>query len=211
MKNFQILLSLNYELFFNIEYEVFWHVFTFNFILAILWIFFSIVYILKLDYRYNNFFSFLGFNRILQNLIPIIGHIGYLPLVSMLMSIYLCLDGIGYDLQSSFMVQDCTTFCYKGKHLNFVIFTTIILFSFIIISTLARLHWEKTSAFLNFRTSQIYLSALSLAQIVLIILNKTLKRYDQIYHGITCSIVVLLVLIFTLISKPYNYQRALVS
>lgn len=128
LKNFQVLLALNYELYFNVKFELFWYIFTLNFTLVTLWILLSLIYIMNLDYRYYRFFSSLGFNRILKTIIPIIGHIGYLPLISILMSIYLCIDGIGDDLQDSFMMQDCTSFCYKGKHLYFVVFTAILLF-----------------------------------------------------------------------------------
>ncbi|OMJ84245.1 hypothetical protein SteCoe_14666 [Stentor coeruleus] len=211
LNNFQVLLALNYDLYFNVKFSLFWYIFTFNFILVTLWILFSLIYILNLDYRYPRFFSSFGFNRILKTIIPIIGHIGYLPLISMLMSIYLCIDGISDKLQDSFMMQDCTSFCYKGKHLYFVIFTTILLCVFIVISTLSRSYWEKSSTLLNLRTSPIYLSALSLLQILLVILNKSLKTYDQMYHGITCSIIIFLFLIATIVYKPYNYERAFIS
>jgi hypothetical protein len=211
LKNFQALLAFDYDLYFKVNFEFFWRIFILNTTIVLIWILFSLIYLLKIDYRFSNFFSSLGFNRILRNCIPITGNIGFMPLISMLMNIYLCINGISDDLYDSYLYQDCTTMCYKGKHVFYIILTTIILSIFIIISSLTRPYWERTSQFLNLRTSYLYSSILSFAQVLLIVFNKALKTNDQIAHGIACLIILVMLFIVTIILKPYNYQRAFLS
>ena len=64
--------------------------------------------------------------KILSNLLlPILGHIGFMPIFSMLMNIFLCYNAIGNNLTDSYLDQDCTTFCYTSKHKLYAVLSGI--------------------------------------------------------------------------------------
>lgn len=44
-------------------------------------------------------------------IIPILGHIGFLPIMSTLFNIFLCDKSIGDEFTDSFMNKDCYEFC----------------------------------------------------------------------------------------------------
>jgi hypothetical protein len=129
----------------------------------------------------------------------------------MLMNIYICTEGISDNLTDSFLHQDCSTFCYTGVHLKYVIASTIVIFVYLPIAIFCRPLWEIKQTFLNVKTKPIYLSILSIFQVVFVILNKTLKIYDQTIHGIVLILLLILLLVITIIMNPYNYRRATIS
>ena len=146
-------------------------------------------------------------NLITQIAIPFIGHFGFMPILSMLMNVFLCEKGIGNNLTDSFLNQDCTSFCYKGNHLTNAILTGLCLLIYLPTAIYFRPYWEVSHEFLHFRTKSYYLSVLSMAQVIVVILSKTLKPYDQNIHGSVLCVIILLFIWFTIYSKPYNDKR----
>ena len=91
---------------------------------AFFWIVLCGVVISNLQKRYENKF-FCGMIKFLSELcLPVLGHFCFISIFSMLMDIFICDNGIGSGLTSSYLNQDCTTFCYMGKHKNYVILAT---------------------------------------------------------------------------------------
>ncbi|OMJ70463.1 hypothetical protein SteCoe_31559 [Stentor coeruleus] len=211
IKNFQVFFSLDFNLYFYIEFERFWHLFYSVFGFTIYWIFGCILLMLRLDVSLERFSITRELMDIYKIIIPSFGHLGFLPIVSMLMNIFVCIEGISDEITDSFLKQDCTVMCYNHNHKAIASITSIILLVFIPLTVYNRPLWEQTKISLHIQTKSKYLILLSLCQISFAILNKTLKFYDQLYHGIACSLITFGLLIFTILYRPYNYTRATIS
>ena len=160
------------------------------------------------EIRYQKLF-FCGLIESLKELIlPIIGHIGFTPIISMLMNIYLCDYSISSDLNDSYLNKDCTMFCYTETHIIIFVLATLCIAFYLPSAIYCRPMWEITQQSLNLSTSPLYLAFLSIFQVITVILNKTLKSYDQSIHGFTLTGLLLIFLVLTVYLKPYNYQRA---
>ena len=147
---------------------------------------------------------------IIQIFFLVLTHLWLLPIFSMLMNIFLCDYTVGNSLTDSFLNQDCRNFCYSGKHLYFAIITGLCLIIYLPASIYLRPYWELSHDFLHLSTKSYYLSVLSVVQVIIVILNKTLKPYDQGIHGCVVCLIILSLICFTIYSKPYNYKRAYV-
>ena len=145
-----------------------------------------------------------------QIFFPFFVHFGLLPIFSMLMNVFLCEKGIGNSLTDSFLNQDCTSFCYKGNHLTNAILTGLCLLIYLPTAIYFRPYWEISHDFLHLSTKSYYLSVLSVFQVIIVILGKTLKPYNQGIHGCIVCLIILSLICFTIYSKPYNYKRAYV-
>ena len=208
LENFQILISLNIDLYFEITFQRFWIFFYAVLLFALAWTISTSVMIFGFEIRYKRFFFCYLIEFLKELILPILGHIGFMPIFSMLMNIYLCDYSIGNDLTDSYLNQDCTTFCYTGIHIIIVVLATLCIAFYLPSAIHCRPLWEKTQQSLNLCTSPLYLAFLSIFQVITVILNKTLKRYDQSSHGFTLSGLLLMFFVLTVYMKPYNYQRA---
>ena len=65
-------------------------------------------------------------------MLPVLGHIGFQPLISMSLNIFLCREGISDTLKDSYTEFDCKTFCYKDKHKDFGIISFVSIICFLI-------------------------------------------------------------------------------
>ena len=210
LKNFQILISLHFDLYFELTFEKFWILYYAVLVFSFVWILLSLVMVFGLEIRYKNVFFCEVVKFLTELILPILGHIGFMPIFSMLMNIYLCDEGISSSLTDSYLNQDCTTFCYKGTHKVKVVLATICIAFYLPSAIYCRPKWENTQHSLNLGTSPLYLAFLSIFQVVAVILNKTVKIYDQSIHGYVLTGLILMFLALTVYMKPYNYQRATV-
>ena len=207
VQNFQLLVSLDFTLYFKLQFTIFWNFFYGVMLFAVVWIILCAVVILKCQVIFENNF-FCGKIRFLTELIlPILGHIGFLPVFSMMMNIFSCNDAIGSSLTDTFLDSDCTVFCYTGMHRLYAILTAICIVLYISLAIYCRHIWESTQFSLNLGTRPLYLSFLSIFQVVIVILNKSLKIFDQSVHGYTVSAIIIGFIAVTVVMKPYNYMR----
>ncbi|OMJ70013.1 hypothetical protein SteCoe_32123 [Stentor coeruleus] len=207
VNNFQIMISLDFNLYFNLKNEIFWHFFYSVLVLSYIWIFLCIFIMLKIDLRYSSNYIINKISFACDIFLPLFGHLGFIPMVSMLFNIYGCNQGIGDDLTESFLDSDCTCFCYKNAHLTVMTFTTISLTFFIPLAVFYRPEWEKRQKMLNLNTKPSYLSVTSIVQILIIIIAKNLKSENEMVAGIIISCLLACLLIATSVIKPFNYMR----
>jgi hypothetical protein len=66
----------------------------------------SIIIILKLDLKYDNYYSTL-FGFICEHSLPIISNAGFLPIISILLDVFLCTKGTSDSLNDSYLDRDC--------------------------------------------------------------------------------------------------------
>jgi hypothetical protein len=202
--NAEVLFSFNFVNFFQLDFYSYWVLYysllAFSFVLSLICLIFMARY------------SFLGDRtQLLSELfMPVLGHIGFLPITVMLLTIYNCNYGISESLQDSFSDRDCTVFCYRSGHLPYIIISSIIIALYVFTATYCRPLWEKTQSCLHFETKRIYLSLLSVFQIQIVMLEKTLKVYNETLYGIVLCIDILIFFAFTVYIQPYNCRRAVV-
>lgn len=71
------------------------------------WTVYSLFILAKIDVRYNHYYIV----RIIEDLgefaMPIIGNLCYLPLLSILLSVFICDKSIDDSFETSYMQKDC--------------------------------------------------------------------------------------------------------
>ena len=134
VKNFQYFVSLDFALYYSLTFQTFWILFYIVFATTIVSILLGIAYMINTKVDLKRFSITTKILDLCDVVLPLTCHLGFLSLTSMLMNIYLCIDGIGDNLNDSYLTHDCTVFCYTGDHLLYVVLTTIILSTFIILS-----------------------------------------------------------------------------
>lgn len=208
--NFGLLLSLDFDKYYNLTQDKFWILFYSVFGFSIFWVLMCLTIVLELDIKYQNLWIFEQISVLCNLIFPLIGSIGFLPILSMLINLFLCTDSVGDSLTDTFMDRDCYVYCYKGKHRSLSVVSVVLIFFHIAFSVYCKPIWELTQDSLAIRTRPSYLSALSILQVILIILNKLLNVHSQFIHGCICTILVFIFLLYTIKTKPYNHQPAFV-
>jgi Receptor family ligand binding region len=207
LSNIQYLSSMEFVLYFNFTFDQYWILVYAILGYASFWLIMLVIIAFRSKVSFQNIFIFHWMQVFLDLILPALGNIGLLPVFSMLMDIYLCDQAIGDDLQDSFLNQDCTTFCYQGEHKKYVIVSSLLTTFYLLATIYCRPLWEKTQYCLNIKTKTAYLSILSIFQVTFVILNKTLKPYDQSIHGYVLSSLVLMLLGITIYTQPYSYKK----
>ena len=207
LNNFQVLISLDFSLYFQVQFENFWKLFFSVLCFAIVWIFLCFAVIFKCDDAFEDNFFCGKIKFLTELLLPILGHIGFLPIFSMLLNIFLCNKAIGSSLTDSYLDADCAEFCYTGTHRAYAVISAIAISFYLPLAIYCRSIWESTQPSLNLATSPTYLSLLSIFQVTIVILNKTLKIANQVVHGYAVSAIIVGFIVITMKMKPYNYYR----
>ena len=207
VNNVQLALSLDFSLYFELKFSTFWVVLYTAIGLTSIWMALCLFVTPNWIHAFQDRLCVDKLIWISDLLLPTIGHIGFLPILSMLMNVFVCNQAIDDGLTNSFLVGDCRVFCYSGSH---IWLATIVLFCiccYIPAAIYYRNLWELTQPSLHIGTKPAYLSILSIFQIVLVILNKTLKMYNQVIHGIATSVIITILIATTIYMRPYNYKR----
>lgn len=156
--------------------------------------------------QYTNVFSKFNY-YLVQIFVGILGNAVYLPIISILITIYECNESKGEDLTDSFLDRDCFTFCWNSSHLYISITTLILLTLYIpshLYSLLYRHAFQQPS---NINIKLQYLLFKTLVQILAIIINKTLKFYSLWIFSVVYVVVMLLYLSLMIKLMPFNYKR----
>jgi hypothetical protein len=153
---------------------------------------------------FRNFITNIEIN---EHVLPVIGHICFMPLFSMLMDIYICDKSISNSFTDSYLKFDCTSFCYSGKHLIHAIFGTFVTVGFLALSIYLRLLWESIQSCLHFNTKPSYMHALSVFQVSVVIVGKLFKYDHQIANGCILCVLIAIFIGVTVYIKPYNDDR----
>ena len=208
VQNFQILVSMDFAMYFQLTFSMFWHIFYAVLAFTIIWILLCAVVMFRCEVAFQENFICSQIKFLTELVLPFLGHIGFVPILSMMMNIFLCNNAIGTGLTDSYLDADCTVFCYTGKHKLLAVISGISILLYISSVVYCRIIWESTQISLHLSTKTIYLCLLSVFQVVVVILNKTLKEYSQIAHGCTVSALLTCFIVLTLVMKPYNYPRS---
>jgi hypothetical protein len=100
-------LVVDLEEFVYIKNGMFWTILTVVFGVLFLWLLLWIFNVLELPYRYPSN-SVVVWVKILSGIaLPAIGHIGYIPIIAILLDVLVCDETSGDDLDDSFLARDC--------------------------------------------------------------------------------------------------------
>lgn len=199
--NFHETVALDVMKYLDLKYNNFWIAILILFTITLAWLLvFLSIFICK-AYVINE-------TEIFRNtLIPVFTDICFLPIFSMLLQVYVCKQGIGDDLRSSFLENDCYKFCYQGWHLIACVLSGICILVHITTVIYLRPLVEYMQSSLHLCTKSSYLSILSVFQVTVVILSKILKIYSSYAQaGGLCGAILILIVI-TACMQPYNTKR----
>jgi hypothetical protein len=202
IKNYHYLIGLDFIRYFNLYFDDFWVLICCLFVYSFIWSIICSLVVLLNGYPVKR--SIL----LKDSIFPILGHIGFIPVFSELMNIYLCGQGIDNNLTDSFMDYDCTLFCYTGKHLIIVLIGGIFILLYLITGIYLRPVWEFLQSSLHICTKSSYLSILSLFQILAVILSKILSYCSETTQGLALCGLIFAMIVYTAFSDPYNLKSA---
>ena len=207
LKRTEFLLAVDLTTYFEYTFEKFWILYLVILVVTYAFIFLSLIafFISRELLKENYFLSKL--QDLSDVLLPIIGHLGFHPLISLLINICLCEEAIGENLDESFLDNDCSQFCYTGKHKVYLVAGIIAAVGFLTVGVFLRPYWESIQFCLNLRTKTWYLSVLSVFQTLCILCRKSLKTYDEATPGFIISCLIVILILITALKKPFNYSR----
>ncbi|CAG9335812.1 unnamed protein product [Blepharisma stoltei] len=200
-------LSLNLGNFIKLTNGVFWIVCDAVLGLSAAWIILCITVFYRLDEKYNHIFIFRFLGQLAEFLMPILGNLCFIPFVSILLDVFVCDESIGNRFTDSFLAKDCYQFCWKDSHIVYAILSGIAILIYEPLAVFCRPLWQEFQPVLHVKTLPLFLMVKTIAQIVLIVLNKTVKRAEAATHGFLFLLALLLYVIFIFKYKPYNYPR----
>ncbi|CAG9335584.1 unnamed protein product [Blepharisma stoltei] len=172
-----------------------------------LWIYFAIIPTFAIQNRIIGKIAFINSDRIVRMGIPLIGNACFLPIISVLLSVFQCNEGIGNDLDESFVHSDCTVYCWKGTHLTWAAVSIAALLVYLPLAVFYRPFWDHADDMMKIKTRPAYLMLKSVFQVALVFMNKALKPVDQALYGFIYFLALLVFFLWCMKKKPYNYQR----
>lgn len=147
----------------------------------------GVVVFMHLDIKFEWIPCCKGIGDISELVIPFVGNLLFLPIISILMNAYICIKGTGIDEASigftdSYLSVDCYEDCWQGIHLVHVVGSSVVLLIYTPIAVVLRPLWQEIQSPLNIKTSPLYLMVKTVLQICLIVLSKTVKLTNHTAH-----------------------------
>ncbi|OMJ68342.1 hypothetical protein SteCoe_34234 [Stentor coeruleus] len=199
-------ISVNMSNIINFTKDIYWMGVYVTLITCLVWFYLSIVVIFRLDEKLK--YSMFKFsNNLAVSFMPIIGDLLFLPIVSILLFIFDCHEGTGTSITESFLTKDCSTYCWKGHHLIYSILSIFTLLIFLPLSIFLRPVWQELVVEMNIKTNSIFHITKGILQVLLVILNRTVKKVHQSAHGIAIVLLLIVYSLFLSRCKPFNYPR----
>lgn len=198
--------SLNLSNIISFKKKFYWVALYVTLMFLLCWSILSVIVICRLGDQYDCQVMKVA-NKIGVFLIPIMTEALFLPVLSISFFIFDCQEGIGNSLTDSFLAKDCYTSCWESSHLTFVILTFLSLLAYLPLSLFVRPLWQELESEVNIHANPLILMIKAIIQVLIVILNRTVKKSHESLHGIS---IILLFIMFSLILlkvKPYNYAR----
>ncbi|CAG9329487.1 unnamed protein product [Blepharisma stoltei] len=201
------MVSLDLNDFISTKNGVFWFFLDAIYALVCVWAVLSVSVLLRIDERFPAVGLFRLLNKSAYLLMPIIGNLMFIPIVSLLLDVFICDESIGEDFTDSFMIKDCYQFCWKGEHIIYAAISAVCLVVYEPLAVFCRPLWQELDHFVHVKYTPLHLMVKTVFQVSLIILNKTVKRAQDITHGALFTLIVIIFGIFGFKNQSYNYPR----
>lgn len=201
--------GVNFRKFLIVENAAYWNMILISIIVAWLYCLLCLMIILRsksLVLFRTSIFSILDYFS--EYLMPLIGDLSFIPIISVLMNLYVCTLSISNDLTKSYNPHDCNTFCWTGKHLSYSAISFITLAIFIPFSMYLRPLWHSFQTTLNIKPNQKYMILKSSFQIFFIVLSKTVAYSNRYAFGFLYTGMLMAYSLSFIKFKAFNYGIA---
>ncbi|OMJ91059.1 hypothetical protein SteCoe_6415 [Stentor coeruleus] len=207
MKSITSSVSYNIDDFVVLTNGIFWYVLLSMMLCSAYWVLLCIVWLFNLHKRFYNFFIFRFLGWSITNIMPIQGNLMFIPIISTLLDVFLCDKSLSDSFSDSVLDKDCFQKCWNSKHLSYAIPSGLFIFMYQPLAVYFRPIWQEYLPLLHIKTHPKFLMIKSVYQILLILLNKTLKRYDDYVHSIVFAILIFIYVLVLQYVKAFNYDR----
>ncbi|CAG9330730.1 unnamed protein product [Blepharisma stoltei] len=131
----------------------------------------------------------------------------YVAILSTLLNVFVCKNGVGEELDETILIFDCFTMCWKGTHLIYAIISFFVIIFYVLLSVIERPRWQASNeAEQNIHLSPSFLTIKSLLFTLTIVIKKIVNTdLPVIYLGFFTMMSILYLGIIAFI-KPYNLK-----
>lgn len=199
--------TLDLQSFFSMTQGGFWLLLDFVFGVCVFWLFALVMLHYDLWRYTERLCMFPTMKTVTDLLMPIIGSVCFLPIISVLLEVFLCDQAIGHNITDAVLTKDCYQHCWVFPHSLYVSLAVLALLIYVPSAVFYRPLWQQLQSNLHVMTSPAYLMEKTIFQLILIVLNKTLKRVWPLAHSIAFSATLLVFTVLTLKTSPFNYSR----
>jgi len=191
--------------FINITNGIYWVILDGVLVLVGVWTLICVLKFTRLDERISKLCS--AYEYWSNLLMPTLGHLLFLPIVSTLTNVYLCYKGTSDSLTDSFLNKDCYEYCWRDGHLGYAIGSGLALLCYIPLGVFTRPLWQELQHNVHVKAQPLALMAKSVVQVLLIVLSNTLKQEDSSLHAYLYFAVISIYSLSMFISRQFNYDR----
>jgi len=189
----------------NISQGIYWVVLDVALALVFAWTTLCFLKFTRLDAVITKLWS--GFEYWTDLLMPTLGNLLFLPIVSTLTNVFLCFKSTSASLKDSFLNKDCFERCWSSKHLGYVVGSGLGLLCYIPLAVFTRPLWQQLQPNLHVKAEPLGLMVKSAVQVFLIVASNTLKESNPSTHAYLFFTVVFVYICFMLRVRQYNYDR----
>ena len=189
----------------TISHGVYWLVLNGTLGLVLLWTLISVLKFTHLHAKVAQKCSWFEYWTVL--LMPALGNMLFLPIISTLTGVFLCYKSASDSLSDSFLNKDCTERCWQGSHTAYTVLSTAALLCYIPLAVFTRPLWQELQPNLHIKAQPSALMVKSTVQVFLIVASNTLKQEDPDTHAYLFFLILTLYLLFMLRFRQYNYDR----
>ena len=172
-----------------------------------------IVYLLfRLDERLKSVVCVGNIGWIAWLVLPHLGSIGFIPLLSVLFSVFQCNSAVGPDPSSlsfndSVLANDCYVHCWRGTHVAYLAGACVALLLYIPLAILFRPLWQTLDSELHIMTYPRFMLTKTIFQLLLVALYKAVFPANALIHGISYLLLLVLFWVLALKYPGFNYKR----
>lgn len=200
-------LTLDLQSFFSMTQGGFWLLLDFVFAVCAFWLFALLMLHYDLWKCTENMCVFPTVRQLTDLLMPVMGSVCFLPIISVLLEVFLCDQATGNEVTDAVLTKDCYQHCWVFPHSLYVSLAVLSLVIYVPPAVFYRPLWQLLQSNLHVKTSPAFLMEKTIFQVTLIVLNKTLKRVWPLAHGIAFSTVILAFTGLSIRTSPFNYSR----
>lgn len=147
-----------------------------------------------------------------EKILPILGNLCFLPIVSTLLNVYLCVEAVdrGGDVgfTDTFLYKDCYQTCWKFPHFIYAISASIALFCYVPSAVYFRPTWQDFQPSLHVFSTPAHLMTKSIYQLALVAGSKILHDYQSLGHSVFFFCVTVAYFLTSWKWRPFGYSRA---
>ena len=193
--------------FISVQNGIFWYILASMIILVGYWVLLCVVWIFQLHNKLAGFWLFRFFGWSITNLMPIIGNLMFIPIISTLINVFICDKSLDDTFDQSILDKDCYQTCWDSTHFPIAVISGVCILLYQPLAVYFRPLWQDLLPLLHIKALPRYLMMKSVFQIILIVLNKTLKRFDRKVHSIIFLLLISTYFLIIYLKNSYNYTR----